>query len=273
MKVKKASGEIAAPRIIIHGEPKVGKSSLAAGLNTPFFIDLEDGTGSLNVDTAEGVKTFSDVERVIADLTAEDYGYKTIVIDSFTSLERLAQKEVAEANGKESVAKVKFGEGYADVLVKFHKILEALNKLRMVQKVAIVCIAHSSVTEIKDPDNGAYDQIQLDLFHGTKGGIGNLAAFVTQWADLIAYAKIRKRVDLTKEIKTAKPVGNERQLLCGPSGAQLTGGRYPLPDEMPLDAMIFRKHLGAAFAELKTQFQAQEAQSAEQPAQPNKAAA
>ena len=82
------------PRFLVYfGKPKVGKTTLAAGLEDNLIIDLEKGTYHLSalVMEASSVKELSEIAKAIADKNKElgKYAYKRITIDNGTKLEEM----------------------------------------------------------------------------------------------------------------------------------------------------------------------------------------
>lgn len=83
---------------MIFGDPGVGKTVFAgsasqvAELGPVLYIDAEGGVLSLrerypNVDVVR-VKSFVDVAKVLEQLRKGDHGYKTVVVDSLTEIQK-----------------------------------------------------------------------------------------------------------------------------------------------------------------------------------------
>lgn len=90
--------------LMVYGDPGVGKTvlagsaSLVEALSPVLFIDVEGGTLSLrerypDVKVAR-VKSFNDFGRLYEDLKKGDHGFKTVVLDSITEIQKFGMLEV-----------------------------------------------------------------------------------------------------------------------------------------------------------------------------------
>lgn len=90
--------------MMVYGDPGVGKTVLAGSasmveqLSPVLFIDVEGGTLSLrerypDVKVAR-VKSFNDFGRLYEDLRKGDHGFKTVVLDSITEIQKFGMLEV-----------------------------------------------------------------------------------------------------------------------------------------------------------------------------------
>ena len=69
-----------ARRMLIYGEPGVGKSTLASRFPHPVFINLEDGIRDLECDHTDLVKSFREFQDCLVALASTDYA--TVVVDT-----------------------------------------------------------------------------------------------------------------------------------------------------------------------------------------------
>lgn len=92
--------------ILIFGESGIGKTTLAGSadavpaLRPVLFIDIEGGTTSLThsypeVETVR-VKTWQDMQNVFNELAEGKHGYKTVVLDSLTEIQKFNMYHVME---------------------------------------------------------------------------------------------------------------------------------------------------------------------------------
>jgi len=91
--IKKSEG-VKAPRIMVYGVEGIGKSTFAAGADTPIFIQTEDGLGSIKVDHFPMVESAENVMEAVASLYRQEHGFKTVVIDSLDWLETLFWRDI-----------------------------------------------------------------------------------------------------------------------------------------------------------------------------------
>ncbi len=106
-------------QMIIYGDTGIGKTTLASLAPKPVFIGLDEGGNKLrNADgtpfkVVPGVETFADVRSALQqhDLYTD---FDTVVIDTVTMLEDLAEVYVVQSISTEKGAKVKniLGYGY-----------------------------------------------------------------------------------------------------------------------------------------------------------------
>ena len=85
------------PRILVHGQEGVGKTSLAAKFPKPVFLQTEDGTpAGLKVSTFGLLGCYTDVRDALAALGNEPHDFQTIVLDSVDKLEALIWADICD---------------------------------------------------------------------------------------------------------------------------------------------------------------------------------
>lgn len=233
------SGQARPPKVLVVGPPKVGKSTWASQAPAPIFIRTEDGLDALPVDAFPLATSHQDVLDALAALATEEHEFRTVVLDSVDWCEPLVHAAVCKAAGVPSIEKVGggYGKGYIEADKVWRELLDALDYLRNHRKMGVVLIAHDQVVKVEPPDGDAYDMAGLKLH---KRAVGIL----TEWADVIGYARV-KRATKREEGKgfhedhvRAVSLG-QRVLTVGQNPAYLSGNRYGLPDELPLEYAAF----------------------------------
>ena len=163
------------PRILLYGEPGIGKTSLAASFPAPVFLQIEDGTPSdLELSSFGKIETFGEVMESLAALYAEKHDYQTIVIDSISELQRLVFKETCErgddkGNKKTNIEDFGYGKGYVYATRVWQDFIDGLDALRRDIGMTIVLIAHATVDRFDDPETVSYNRYEIDL-HGKSVG-------------------------------------------------------------------------------------------------------
>ena len=101
--------------ILVYGDPGIGKTVLAgsaaavAEMAPVLFVDVEGGTYSLRdrypgVDVVR-VQSWQDVQKLYDELYRGDHGYKTIVIDSLTEMQKFSMYTIMTALVKDDPAR------------------------------------------------------------------------------------------------------------------------------------------------------------------------
>jgi phage nucleotide-binding protein len=173
------------------GDGGVGKTSLAATFPKPVIIPTEDGTQSIeqrkDIAVFPVCKTVQDVFDSIGALLSEDHSFRTVVIDSITQLNVMAEAEVVAADPKAksiNQAAGGYGAGYAQVAETHRLIREACEELRNRKKINVVFIAHSETETVDPPDGDAYTRYTLRLHKKS-------VSHYTDNVDLVGYVKIK----------------------------------------------------------------------------------
>jgi len=215
------------PRILIYTIPGWGKSTLAASMPDPVFIDIEDGLSGLDIAAFPVPEKYEQVEEYIRMLITEEHDYKTVVIDTLSSLEKLIFAKVCRERNKESIEDFGYAKGYTYAMQHWNKIIDGMDVLRK-KGVAPVLLAHSEVKTINDPIVDAYDKYIIRLHR-------HPAAMITQWADNIFFGTHKTTVTKQGEgfNQTAKGIGQgERVVFTEERPAFTAKSRMDLPFEI-----------------------------------------
>jgi hypothetical protein len=253
----KKGAEIRAPRIVVLGVEKMGKTSFAcgthfengqiaqAGINDPILLPVkgEEGADSLDIAKFPTCSTYDDVMDAIGVLYNEDHEYKTMVLDSASAFEPLVWDAVCRAHSVKGIEEVGggYGKGYTEACQYWRNILQGLDALRETKNMASIIIGHVKVKRFDDPAGDSYDQYMFDIHEKS-------ANLVFRWADLILFANTKVVVkkedagfgkDKKRGIDTT---GGQRFLFTQKRPAHPGGGRGifgQLPYELPLDWSVF----------------------------------
>ncbi len=232
-----------APRIVLLGVEKIGKSTFAAGADNPIFLPIkgEEGVDDLDVAKFPRAETFDDVLAAVSTLITDEHEFKTFIIDSASALEPVIWAKLCEEASCDSIEKVGggYGKGYIEAANKWRDLMEGLDMLRT-KGIAVILIGHVKVKRFDDPLGASFDQYQFDLHEKV-----HLA--LTRWADSILFANTKtivktEDVGFNKEKKTGKDLSGQRFLFTQrrpghPGGGRGVYGR--LPYELPLEWSAF----------------------------------
>jgi hypothetical protein len=226
------------PKIIIYGPPKVGKSSWAAGAPAPVAIPLEEGLSAIDVPAFPVCRSWADVEACIDCLGGNPHEYQSVFVDSLDWLEPLIWQEVCRAAHVQSIEQVGggFGKGYVEADKLWRSFLAGMDWLRE-HGMTTILISHAEVRKVEPPDGEAYDCASLKLHK-------RAVAIVQEWADVIGYARHGIHLVGGEKDKRAVPSG-KRLLSVGHNPAYVSGNRFGLTSDLPLDWSSFAAALAA----------------------------
>jgi hypothetical protein len=243
-----------APRIILLGTEKIGKSTFAADSNAPIIIPIrgEEGVDALDVPKFPTCNSTADLDSCFRSLYTEQHDYQTVVIDSASALEPLVWADVCQRHKCDNIEKVLggFGKGFGQALDTWRGITEALDALRASKNIASILIGHVKIKRFDSPDAGSWDQYQFDVND-------KAASLLFRWADAILFANSKvmvKSEDAGFNKQTRRGVditGGARYLYTAKSPAYPAGGRGVygrLPAELPLNFGSFMDAVEVASA-------------------------
>lgn len=229
--ISKTTRSSAPPRVVVHGEHGVGKSTLGASAYKPVFLPFEDGLSGIETDAFPIITSYADALAAVETLLHEQHDYGTAVIDSADWLEPLIWQHACKANNWQSIESPGYGKGYIEANTIWRQFLDRLDALRA-RGMAVILIAHSEIKHFEAPDSDAYDRYQIKLQRGA-------SALVQEWADVIGFAQIEtaiKKEQAGFSGTRARGVATGRRVLhVAGKPAYVAKNRYGMPDSIPLD--------------------------------------
>lgn len=172
---------IEAPKFLLTGEQKIGKSTFAASAPNSIGICTEDGMAGIDAQAFPICQTLDDVYKYINGLSDEEHGFSSLFLDSLDWLEPLLQSHVCKANGWPDIESAGYGKGYVAAATEWRKLLDLLEKLRVKRRMAVILICHVKQTRIESPIAEAYDGYTLKLNQ-------KASSLVSEWVDIIGFA-------------------------------------------------------------------------------------
>ena len=232
-----------APKIVVYGPPKVGKSTFAASSPKAIGIITEEGLDNIDVDAFPRAASLDDVMSAIKTLYSEAHEYQTVFVDSLDWLEPLILAKVCQEHRVKNIEEIGYGKGYIFAEDLWRTFFAGLDALRNDRNMTVICIAHEQINKVKNPvlaDD--YDAYSLKL---NKKAVG----IINEWADVIGFAAhevIVRTTDAGFNQKDTKAVSTgARKLHLNPHPAYVAGNRYGIPDT-PLSWAAFSQALAAA---------------------------
>lgn len=231
-----------APKILLAGEPKIGKSTFAASAPNAIGILTEDGMSGIDAQAFPLASSLDDVYTAIGTLLNEEHDFQSVYLDSLDWLEPLVNAYVCKQNKWENIEAPGYGKGYIAAAAEWKTLLEGLEALRRQRGMAVILICHVKQMRIESPTHEGYDAWVLKLHN-------RASALVEEWADIVGFAAHRIAIKKTdagfgqKEAKALKT--NERVLHLEAHPAYPSGNRFGLQD-CPLAWDSFADQLTAA---------------------------
>jgi AAA domain len=221
------------PRLLIHGQEGVGKTTLAAKFPAPVFLQIEDGIpAGIEVDTFGLLSDFPAVRTALTALATEPHEFKTVVIDALDALEGLIWRDLCASQGWASIEAPGYGKGYVAADNWWNDLLNGLEYLRRQRGMIVVLLAHSAIETINDPRATSYTSYQLRLHKRARGllqdwcdAIGFLAPDLHVKEEDAGFNKKRGRAD----------GGSQRWLHLEARPSFVAKNRYGLPAKMPIN--------------------------------------
>jgi hypothetical protein len=218
---------INAPKILVSGQVKLGKSTFASMAPNPIFIQTEDGLSGIDAKAFPLATSLEDVYAAINTLLTEDHDFKTVVLDSADWTSSLVEDYVCRKNKWSSVEDPGYGRGHAACAAEWRTLIDGLEALRNKRDMAVIIICHVKVTRIESPTHDGYDAYTLKTH-------AKVASMLEEYADILAFCAHKIRLKTTdsgfgqKEVK-AKNTG-ERILHLEAHPAYPSGNRFGLVD-------------------------------------------
>lgn len=230
-----------APKIVIAGPGKIGKTTFAAHAPNAVGILTEDGADAVDASAFPLCQSLDDVYSAIGTLLSENHQFESVFLDSLDWLEPLLHAHVCAANKWANIEAPGYGKGYIAAAEEWRSLLAGFETLRQQKNMAVILIAHDKIKHFESPLHDGYDQYVLKL-HDRAAGL------VLEWADVIGWANyqiVTTESDAgygNKEVK-ARTTG-KRILHVEPHPAHMGGNRFGLKN-MPLDWEAFAAALAA----------------------------
>lgn len=259
-----AEARLRAPRIVLLGVEKIGKSTFASQANSPVFLPIkgEEGIDDLLVPKTPVCASITDALGWLRTLYEGQHAFQTVVIDSGSTLELLIHSDACERLGlkRDGTGETRniieagggYGTGYKEALVVWQDITNWLDALRSQRDMASILIGHVIVRRFDDPNGDSYDQYQWDINE-------KAANLLYRWADVILFANTKVIVK-QKNAGFGKTKGQGIEVVPGsrflytqkrpahPGGGRGIYGQ--LPYELPLSWGNYQDAIAARVAQV-----------------------
>lgn len=208
---------ISRQKFLLYGQPKVGKSTTAAGFPRALFVATEPGHNFLSIYKVD-VKSWVDFKEFVKLIVATPGEHETIVIDTVDILYKMCEQAVLEQNKVGHASDLPFGKGFSLIKDEFSKVVTYLGN----HGFGLVFISHAKEKEMKT---------KTSTWTVMTTSLNNQAeSFLCGMCDFIFYCYINEKGERLMKTKAEKYVN-----------AGSRGLSFPSPMEMSFEAMT--KHL------------------------------
>lgn len=247
-----APPSVGAVTVTITGDAGRGKSILAATFPEPIFIPFAGERlvlppGFPPVKVLPTVTKSEQLWEQLQALTREDHPYKTVVIDSVTTAERMFTEEIIANDPKQpkslQQAAGGYGAGYG-ILVSMHARVRKLASYLAERKgINVVFIAHADTIKIDPPNEESYTSYSLRLDKRT-------LPFYVDEVDVVGFLKLETTV-IGEEGERKKAISDgTRVLITYATAENISKNRFGINKD--LIVKIGENPLSAYVAALRT---------------------
>lgn len=218
-----------APMMTIFGEGGTGKTTLAALFPAPVFIRAEDGfdvfAGKKAPNAFPVLKSGEDIFAQLDALLEQEHPFKTLVIDSITSLDKKFESDIVRKDPRAksiNQAMGGYGAGYSAVAELHAKVKDRCDQLREQKGMTIVFLGHVETETMDLPDEPNYSRYSMRIH---KKSIG----YYTDFVSLVGLLKLQTVVN--QDTGKAKSFG-DRVMIVDKRASSITKNRYGLVDDI-----------------------------------------
>jgi hypothetical protein len=187
------------PRLVVYGEPKIGKTTFGAAAPGVVFVPTEDGALAVSVPkipTDGRCQSWADVITALTTLAKEKHSFQTVVVDTLNGAEALCADMVCKRdfNGiwtprKGADGYSSYGKGEKATAQEFKELLTALDVLQQKRNMAVILLSHAGLHKCSNALGSDFVKAGGDMSKACWN-------MVAGWADQIGYARRDARASL-----------------------------------------------------------------------------
>lgn len=223
----------APPRILIYGQPGVGKSTLACSAPDAIVVPGESGgTDRINTARFPAPESWGDVPAAVENLMNDEHSFKTVIFDGLDSLEGVLFADVCSEDRKKSIEQVGggYGKGFTRAVERWRELLAQLERLRAKKGMAVVFTAHSFVKTFHNPEGPDFDRY-IPKMNEKAWGV------FYEWCDAVLFAQFETltlAADPDEKSKAVSIADAKRYLRTTKRAAWEAKNRYGFPESILL---------------------------------------
>jgi len=235
-------------RIVLAGQEKVGKTTLACGAPNALLIPLEIGYTGIDIAKTGMVQDYATLEALMGEILGYAqqgvFPYQTLIFDSATAMERQIHQSVVrmdpgfKAGNKKAVTMESalggYGKAYTYANEKFDWFLAVCDVLAVTYKINIVITCHVFPAKMMDPNSGEYDCWDLLLHSPKNQKTYGKREIITQWADIVGF--LYEPMFVTKGDNMSRGVSANKGRVLGLSRtpSYVAGNRFGVEGEISI---------------------------------------
>jgi hypothetical protein len=218
------------PMVLIHAKPGVGKTTLASEFPAPILIDLEGGSGDLQMTSASDgpMTSVQQVEQAVEALWSADHEFQTVIVDTLDYLEPLVWARVCEINSWKSIEEPGYGKGYIACDAVWEKLMKGFQALRD-KGMTIVFLAHTEPKSFSNPAGDDYSHYRIRLHK-------RAMALFEDKVDVIGFLDMIVSTQGSGSFGAAKASGSgQRVLNTAPRPQWIAKSRFKMPEAIMIN--------------------------------------
>jgi hypothetical protein len=237
-------------RIVLAGQEKMGKTTLASGAPNVLLVPLEVGYAGVNVPKTKMLQTMAEynyfLDETLYWASQGQFPFKSIAFDSATAMERHLHQSINERDtswkpgAKKSItmesAHGGYGKAYNMANDEFDEVLAKLDVLAVTYGINIIFTCHVFSSKVMDPTAGEYDSWDLLLHSPKNQKTYGKRERITQWADVIGFLYEPMFVSEANNMAKAMSQGKGRVLGLERTPSYLAGNRFGIQGELSIPA-------------------------------------
>lgn len=217
-------------KALFYGPEGIGKSTLAAQMPEPVFIDVDGGTTRLPVARLPRPTSWSMLLDEVRAVRDGDVPCSTLVIDTADAAEALAKTHVMADHGWASIEAPGYGKGFNSAVEEFAKLLDLLSEA-VDRGINCILLSHSIVASITRPDESTYNAFSPNLIDRKNASD---CALAKAWADMVLFLDYKVYVETDRAGK-GRASGGRRVVRTRHSVTWDAKNRFELPEELSLE--------------------------------------
>lgn len=229
------------PICILYSVAGWGKTFMSSKFPKPILLPFENGSSELNVTRLlpPGEKKINSIEYLMEALNNvlnSEHDYKTLVLDTASSLQDVIMRKVCNDEGVDSVEEIGYGRGYILAAQRYWpKIMDLLERIRTERKMIILILAHEQVTKFKNPAGNDYDRYSIQLRK-------EIVPDLVRWSDCVLFGNYyitTMEADASFGRATHKAAGSGARIIYTQERpSHIAKNRYNFPPEIEFEGNL-----------------------------------